>query len=59
MAKPPKDQALPDVELRDDAWPRFEQLIKAVAKAGPKHRAAPAKARAASKGRVRKGKSRA
>jgi len=54
--RPPRK---PEVELDPDAWPRFEQFIKDVAKAGPQHREAPKpKARPASKGRVRKGKSR-
>lgn len=47
------------IELDSDAWPRFEQLIKDAAKAGPKPReAAKPKTRPATKGRVRKGKSR-
>ncbi|QEX18614.1 hypothetical protein FRZ44_39210 [Hypericibacter terrae] len=34
------------IELEPDAWPRFEQFIKQVAKAGPQHRpAAKAKTR--------------
>jgi hypothetical protein len=33
----------PEVELDPDAWPRFEEFIKTVAKAGPKHRPAKAK----------------
>ena len=40
-----------------DAWERFERGLEVVIKAKPAHR--PAKARPASKGRVRKGKSRA
>jgi hypothetical protein len=28
----------PEVEFVPDAWPRFERMIKAVAKAGPQHR---------------------
>jgi hypothetical protein len=31
-----------EIELVPDAWPRFEQFIKQVAKAGPKHRERPA-----------------
>jgi hypothetical protein len=53
-------KAAREIELDPDAWPRFEQFIKDVAKAGPQHRPAPnPKQRPASKGRVRKGKSRA
>jgi hypothetical protein len=29
---------LSEIELVPDAWPRFEQFIKKVAKAGPQHR---------------------
>jgi len=47
-----------DIELHEDAWPRFERFITQVAKGGPQHRTAPKKARPASKERVRKGKSR-
>ncbi len=43
-------------ELRPDAWERFERAVDAVIKSKPIHR--PAKDRPASKGRVRKGKSR-
>jgi hypothetical protein len=40
MSKPPtgKKRQKPEIELVEDAWPRFERLIKQVAKAGPKHR---------------------
>jgi hypothetical protein len=27
-----------DIELVEDAWPRFERLIRAISKAGPQHR---------------------
>jgi hypothetical protein len=36
MAKSGKK--MDEIELVDDAWPRFERFIKAVAKAGPQHR---------------------
>ena len=32
-----------DIELHEDAWPRFERFIQDVAKAGPQHRTKPAK----------------
>jgi len=41
MSKPQKPQKLKpprDVELVDDAWPRFEKMVKAIAKAGPQHK---------------------
>lgn len=47
----------PDIELRPDGWEQFERAVDAAVKGGPRHR--PAKQRPASKGRVRKGKSRA
>jgi hypothetical protein len=60
MGKSSKDQALPEIELHEDAWPRFERFITQVAKARPQHREAPKpKVQRASKGRVRKAKSRA
>jgi hypothetical protein len=34
-----------DVELYEDAWPRFERFIRDVAKAGPQHRPAKAKSK--------------
>ena len=42
MARSPKKskQAEPEVELVADAWPKFEQFIRDVAKAGPQHRKA-------------------
>jgi hypothetical protein len=42
MAKSPKKpkQKQPEVELVDDAWPKFERFIREVAKAGPQHRPA-------------------
>lgn len=54
MAKERRDA----IELRPDGWQRFERAVDAAVKGGPKHRLSP-KARPASKGRVRKGKSRA
>jgi hypothetical protein len=45
-----------EIELRPDGWGRFERAVDAAVKGGPKHR--PSKTRPASKGRVRKGKSR-
>jgi hypothetical protein len=36
MTKAPKRK--PDIELMPDAWPRLEQFIRDVAKAGPQHR---------------------
>jgi hypothetical protein len=32
-----------EVELEPDAWPRFEQFIRDIAKAGPQHRKPKAK----------------
>ena len=45
-----------ETDLLPDAWERFERFIKKAAKMAPQHRRA--KERAASKGRVCKGKSR-
>jgi hypothetical protein len=36
----PKAGSEPEIELAEDAWPRFEEFIKKAAKAGPKHRQA-------------------
>ena len=36
--KPEKRSKPEEVELVPDAWPRFEQFIRDVAKAGPQHR---------------------
>jgi len=47
-----------DIELHPDAWDRFTDFVKRLAKAGPQHRAPKAKERPASKGRVHKGKTR-
>jgi hypothetical protein len=58
-ATKPKRQQKAELELDPDAWPRFEQFIKDVVKAGSQHRVNPTKTQTASKGRVRKGKSRA
>jgi hypothetical protein len=33
-----KPRAPREVELEPDAWPRFEQFIRDIAKAGPQHR---------------------
>ena len=40
MAKSPGESKRnqPEIELVDDAWPRFERFIREVAKAGPQHR---------------------
>jgi hypothetical protein len=35
-----KPHAPREVELEPDAWPRFEQFIRDIAKAGPQHRTA-------------------
>jgi hypothetical protein len=58
MVKSPKKEESA-IELVPDAWPRFEQFIKRVAKSGPQHRTAKPKTRPASKGRVHGGKTRA
>jgi len=57
MSKPkdPRDE----IELRPDGWDRFTRAVDAAVKGGPIHRATPKKKRPASKGRVRKGRSRA
>jgi hypothetical protein len=34
-----------EVELEPDAWPRFEQFIRDIAKAGPQHRVTKPKAK--------------
>ncbi len=57
MSKPPR-KAKAEVEFVPDAWAKFERFVKGIVKAGPQHRAAKAKTRPASKGRVHKGKSR-
>jgi hypothetical protein len=36
MAKARKK--LEDIELHEDAWPRFEQFVRDIAKAGPQRR---------------------
>jgi hypothetical protein len=41
MVKPSKKRVIKiveEIELHEDAWPRFEQFIRDVAKAGPQHR---------------------
>jgi hypothetical protein len=45
-----------DIELHSDAWDRFTDFVKRIAKAGPQHRTAKQAERPASKGRVHKGK---
>jgi hypothetical protein len=47
-----------DIELHPDAWDRFTDFVKRIAKAGPQHRTPKPKERPASKGRVHKGKTR-
>jgi sugar phosphate isomerase/epimerase len=37
----PRKTGPKDIELIPDAWPRFERMVKAIAKAGPQHREAP------------------
>jgi hypothetical protein len=42
MAKSSKKiQTKSDIELVPDAWPRFENFIKEIVKAGPQHRVTP------------------
>ena len=39
MAKAPqKQQGRDDIELHPDAWERFTEFVKRIAKAGPQHR---------------------
>jgi hypothetical protein len=59
MAKSPKKKAASDFKPEPDAWARFERAMDQVLKSGPQHRTQKDKVRPASKGRVRKGKSRA
>jgi hypothetical protein len=40
MAKAPKKDEKPEVELEPDSWERFERFIKEVAKKPPQHRPA-------------------
>jgi hypothetical protein len=41
MAKTPqKREGQDDIELHPDAWERFTEFVKRIAKAGPQHRAA-------------------
>jgi hypothetical protein len=47
-----------DIELHPDAWDRFTDFVKRIAKAGPQHRTPKPKERPSSKGRVHKGKTR-
>jgi len=60
MKEPIKNEA--DLSQKD-AWERFRRAVHAAAESGPMHKVAPQpankKERPASKGRVRKGKSRA
>jgi hypothetical protein len=37
MAKAPQKE--PEIELHPDAWERFTEFVKRIAKAGPQHRA--------------------
>ena len=45
MARSSKKQ---DIELVQDAWPRFEKFIREIVKAGPQHRTPSAKPKAKS-----------
>jgi hypothetical protein len=54
--KPPPNRD--DIELHPDAWDRFADFVKRIAKAGPQHRTPKTKERPASTGRVHKGKTR-
>ncbi len=36
--KTKRKSKIKDVELHEDAWPRFEQFIRDIAKAGPQHK---------------------
>jgi hypothetical protein len=56
MAVSGKGSKSEEVELHPDAWDRFTDFVKRIAKAGPQHRTPKAQERPASKGRVRKGK---
>jgi hypothetical protein len=47
-----------DIELHPDAWDRFTDFVKRIAKAGPQHQTPKTKERPASKGRVHKGRTR-
>jgi hypothetical protein len=47
-----------DIELHPDAWDRFTDFVKRIAKAGPQQRTPKVKERPTSKGRVHKGKTR-
>jgi hypothetical protein len=38
----PKPKANDEIELHSDAWERFTEFVKRLAKAGPQHRAAKA-----------------
>src|SRR5215208_6350707 len=46
MARTEKSNRTKEPELLPDAWPRFEQFVKAIAKAGPQHRTPAGKAKA-------------
>jgi hypothetical protein len=43
-----------DIELHPDAWDRFTDFVKQIAKAAPQHRTPKVKERPASKGSVHK-----
>jgi hypothetical protein len=44
---------LDDIELHPDAWDRFTDFVKRIAKAGPQHRTPKPKERSASNGKTR------
>jgi hypothetical protein len=57
MAGTPKGQKerkeREEIELHPDAWDRFTDFVKRIAKAGPQHRTMKAKEQPASKGKTR------
>jgi len=56
MAKAPqKTKSEPEIELHPDAWDRFTEFVKRIAKAGPQHRTKKASERPG-KGRATKGR---
>jgi hypothetical protein len=38
MTKPPEKVQKQEIELHPDAWERFTEFVKRLAKAGPQHR---------------------
>jgi hypothetical protein len=57
MTKAPKadpKKAVQEIELLPDAWPRFERMVKTIAKAGPQHREQPKVKRAKAQRKVEK-----